>query len=67
MTDREVIRKHTYPSKYAPGSGWAIDAAWEILDRVQPGVIDDLVRAFLAGLIAGRLMKVAEDPPTREE
>jgi hypothetical protein len=49
--------QHTYPSKYPPGTHWATDAAWEILDTVKPGVIPDDVRAFLAGQIAGRLMK----------
>ena len=47
--------EHTYPSNYRPGTHWATDAAWEILDTVKPGVIPDDVRAFLAGQIAGRL------------
>jgi hypothetical protein len=49
--------KHQYPDRYPPGTGWAIDAAWEILDTIKPGVIDVEVRAFLAGQIAGRLMR----------
>jgi hypothetical protein len=49
--------KHQYPDRYPPGTGWAIDAAWEILDTIKPGVIDAEVRAFLAGQIAGRLMR----------
>lgn len=54
MTDEP---KHTYPSNYMPGAHWATDAAWEILDTIKPGVIGEGVRAFLAGHIAGRLMK----------
>jgi hypothetical protein len=47
---------HDYPDRYKPGSHWATDAAWEILDAVNPGAISPDVRAYLAGLIAGRLM-----------
>lgn len=47
--------QHEYPPAYAPGTNWANDAAWEMLDAVQPGVISPEVRAFLAGLIAERL------------
>lgn len=52
--------EHTYPDKYPPGTHWALDAAWEILDRIKPGVISGDVRAFLAGQIAGRLMQERE-------
>lgn len=48
---------HTYPSDYRPGTHWALDEAWGILDRIKPGVIPDDIRAFLAGAIAGVLMK----------
>lgn len=41
--------KHNYPSNYKPGSHWATDEAWQILDRLKPGAIDDDIRAFLAG------------------
>lgn len=53
--------EHTYPSRYPPGTHWSIDAAWQILDQIQPGVIPDDARAFLAGLIAARLMAERED------
>ena len=56
--------EHTYPDRYPPGTHWALDAAWEILDRIKPGVISDDVRAFLAGLIAARLMRERESPPS---
>ena len=48
---------HTYPSNYPPGTTWAITEAWTILDAVRPGVIDHETRAFLAGAIAGTLMR----------
>jgi hypothetical protein len=51
---------HHYPDRYPPGTHWATDAAWEILDSIKPGVISDDVRAFLAGQIAGRLMRERE-------
>jgi hypothetical protein len=49
--------QHQYPSAYQPGSHWAVDAGWEILDILKPGVIPDEVRFWLAGAIAGRLMR----------
>lgn len=53
--------KHTYPSRYPPGTHWAVDAGWEILDIVKPGVIPDDVRFMLAGMIAGRLMRERDE------
>jgi hypothetical protein len=49
--------QHTYASNYPPGTHWATDIGWKILDRIKPGVIPDDVRAFLAGQIAGQLMR----------
>ncbi len=49
--------EHEYPSDYGPGKHWAIDAAWEILDSIEPGRLTIAERSFLAGQIAGRLMK----------
>ena len=54
-TDQE----HTYPSDYPPGTHWTTDEAWHILDTLKPGVLSDDVRYFLAGAIAGTLMRVA--------
>jgi hypothetical protein len=59
--------EHEYPSDYAPGTHWAIDEAWAILDTIKPGVISADVRAFLAGQIAARLMRrssKAKAPPS---
>ena len=50
---------HTYPSLYPPGTMWAITEAWGILDQVRPGLIDHDTRAFLAGCIAGTLMRLS--------
>jgi hypothetical protein len=47
--------KHTYPSRYPPGTHWATDEAWRILDFVKPGIIPEDVRAYLAGAITGLL------------
>jgi hypothetical protein len=58
-----VSEKHTYLSRYLPGSHWATDEAWAILDLVKPGVIPDDVRFLLAGVIAGTLMRYKHDNP----
>lgn len=58
---RIMTDQHTYPSNYPPGTHWAIDAAWEILDVFKPGAINPDNRALLAGMIAGRLVKERRD------
>jgi hypothetical protein len=58
--------KHTYPDRHPPGTDWATDEAWGILDRIKPGIIPDDVRAYLAGAIAALLvkaMKNGNNPP----
>ena len=55
MTDA----KHTYPSNYPLGTHWATDEAWRILDHIKPGIIPADIRAYLAGAIAGVVMKYA--------
>lgn len=52
-------QEHTYPSDYPPGTYWATDEAWHILDCLHPGVLPDDVRCFLGGAIAGALVRVA--------
>lgn len=55
-----------YPSRHPKGTGgWQSDEAWGILDRIKPGVIPNDVRAYLAGLIAGTLARVAKEGPRR--
>jgi hypothetical protein len=49
--------QHSYPSNYPPGTHWAIDVAWDILDRFRPGVISFENRALLAGMITSALMR----------
>ena len=56
---------HAYPSSHTPGSHWATDEAWKILDLAKPGVIPDDLRFLLAGMIAGTLMRVAREDPAR--
>lgn len=50
--------KHKYPSLHKPGSHWATDEAWKILDMLKPGAIPDDTRYFLAGSIAGTLLRL---------
>jgi hypothetical protein len=58
-------QQHEYPSNYPPGKHWAIDAAWEILDTLKPGVLSIEARSLLAGMIAGRLTKERERGTTQ--
>lgn len=52
---------HTYPSKYPPGSHWAVTEAWSILDVLPPGTLDQEQRALIAGMIAGTLVRIASE------
>jgi hypothetical protein len=56
-----MSEKHTYPSDYPPGTHWAVDEAWAILDMLAPGVLDADHRNFLAGMIAGTLERVRDE------
>lgn len=49
--------KHTYPSHHRPGTHWSTDEAWKIMDSLKPGAIPDDVRNYLAGQIAGTLIR----------
>jgi hypothetical protein len=51
--------QHSYPNSYQPGTNWATDEAWKILDALPPGRLTELERAYLAGLIAGTLLRCA--------
>lgn len=55
--------KHTYLDRYAPGprAGWALNEAWEVLDTLTPGTLSIEARSLLAGMIAGKLMRVAAE------
>ena len=57
MSDSGASALHEYPDRYRPGVHWATDAAWEILDQLKPGLIPQDARAYIAGQIAGRLMR----------
>lgn len=56
------MTEHNYPSRYPKGAHWATDFGWDIMDRIAPGAITDTQRFFLAGLISGKVMTLAEDP-----
>lgn len=55
--DYVFVEGRRYPSRYPPGAHWATDEAWRILDMLKEGALPDDVRAFLAGGIAGALMR----------
>lgn len=58
------MTEHSYPSAYPPGSGcWSIDVAWEILDVLPVGLLDEVQRAFLCGLMANALDEAARKGP----
>lgn len=57
------MTEHTYPDRHPPGEHWATTAAWHILDTLKPGALNEIQRAYLAGLIAGALIKVAAEGP----
>lgn len=50
---------HRYPSAHYPGTHWATDEAWKILDQLAPGRIEDDLRFLIAGMIAGSLIRIA--------
>lgn len=54
-----------YPDRHPPGSFWATDEAYAILDALPDGVLDDLQYAYISGLIAGVICRYAgeERPP----
>ena len=52
---------HPYPSRYAPPTGnAAMDEAWKILDRIEPGIVPPETRFLLAGMIAGTIVRYQE-------
>lgn len=54
-------KRTDYPNLYPPGTHWATDIAWEILDRVKEGKIPPDIRYYLAGTIAGRIMRLKDE------
>lgn len=54
-----MTNAHTYPSAHQPGTHWATDEAWQILDILPVGQLTDDQRFMLCGLIAGTLMWAA--------
>jgi hypothetical protein len=53
--------QHTYPPDYPPGTHWAVDEAWGILDTLRPDAIHPDIRLLLAGMIAGTLVRIRRD------
>lgn len=53
--------QHRYPPAYPPGTSWALDEAWRILDTFRPGALDDDTRDLLAGMITGTLWRLARE------
>jgi hypothetical protein len=54
-----TINGHRYPSRYAPGTHWAVDKAWQILDKLPDDALTDAHRFLLGGMIAGALIETA--------
>lgn len=53
--------EHIYPSEHLPGSHWAVTEAWTIVDAIKPGVLSEDVRCYLAGTIAGTLVRLRQE------
>lgn len=54
-------KRTDYASNHKPGTHWATDEAWKILDQIKEGAIPNDVRQWLAGAIAGMLMRVIKE------
>lgn len=52
--------KHVYPTHHGPGKSWAGDLAWECLDKLPPGAIEDRWRAMLAGILHAKFDQVIQ-------
>lgn len=64
LTFEEVsaeLLEHVHPQEYLPGSHWAVTEAWTIVDSVKPGLLSEEVRCYLAGSIAGTLVRLRQE------
>lgn len=59
------LAERPYPSAHLPGTHWATDEAWGILDSLPVGMLPDDYRFLIAGQISGALMRVAAGQLTR--
>jgi len=50
--------QHTYPLYSGPGTSQNLTEAWAIVDSLNPGVLTNEQRDFLAGMIAGTLNRI---------
>lgn len=55
------MTSHSYPSNHRPGTHWATDKAWQILDTLPAGLLPDDYRFLLGGMIAGALLRQAAE------
>jgi hypothetical protein len=60
------MAERRYPSKYLPGTHWAVDEAWTILNALPVGMLPDDFRFLVAGQIAGALMRIAKEGPPKQ-
>lgn len=58
---------HTYPSKYGRGQYDILDAAWDIVDSIEPGVLTEEQRAWMAGQIVGTILKFQDEQKTKDK
>lgn len=49
------MKKHTYPPNYPPGKDADMDTVWRGLDFIDPGVLSDEARFYLAGFMTGAI------------
>jgi len=56
MVGAAMTHPDGYPRDYGPGTHWATDAAWQIMDLLEPAAISTTVRDLMAGMIAGALL-----------
>lgn len=46
-----------YPRDHKPGTHWATDKAWQIMDLIPPDGISSPLRDLMSGMIAGSLVE----------
>lgn len=46
-----------YPRDHKPGTHWATDKGWEVMNMIAPGVISSVQRDLMSGIIASMLIE----------
>jgi hypothetical protein len=61
------MAEHPYPSNYRPGTHWAVDEAWGIMDTLPVGMLPNHWRFLIAGMIVGTLLKHSKKEAAGQE